>query len=110
MRGTSCCGATRYVTPYASSGSGLREKVVVVVVVVVRGRGIDGGQIEYLVIAYDEENKNACLSLRQAEILDALAADEKLREADAAAAALSQKGGVEKSAEPAHDSSRDCYL
>lgn len=32
-------------------------------------------------ISYDEENKNACLSLRQAEILDALANDEKLRKA-----------------------------
>lgn len=36
-------------------------------------------QIEYLVLAFDDENKTACLSLRQAEILDALAADEKLR-------------------------------
>ena len=32
-------------------------------------------------ISYDEEGKNACLSLRQAEILDALAKDEKLRKA-----------------------------
>lgn len=38
-------------------------------------------QIEYLVISYDDENKKACLSLRQAEILSALAEDEKLRQA-----------------------------
>ncbi|KAI5820216.1 glutamate-cysteine ligase-domain-containing protein [Pyronema omphalodes] len=40
-----------------------------------------GDEIEYLVISYDDENKTATLSLRQAEILDALAADEKLRKA-----------------------------
>lgn len=32
-------------------------------------------------VSYDEEKKNACLSLRQAEILEALAKDEKLRKA-----------------------------
>jgi glutamate--cysteine ligase catalytic subunit len=40
-----------------------------------------GGQIEYLVVSFDEENKTACLSLRQAEILEALAEDAKLQAA-----------------------------
>ena len=40
-------------------------------------------QIEYLVVAYDEEHHNVKLSLRQADILRALAEDE----------ALSKKGG-----------------
>jgi len=35
-------------------------------------------QIEYLVIAFDEETKNACLSLRQAEILEAISERGKL--------------------------------
>ncbi|KAI5793100.1 glutamate-cysteine ligase-domain-containing protein [Geopyxis carbonaria] len=39
-----------------------------------------GDEVEYLVISYDEETKNARLSLRQAEILHALAEDQKLRE------------------------------
>lgn len=40
-----------------------------------------GDEIEYLVIVFDEKNKNACLSLRQAEILKALEDDAKLRKA-----------------------------
>lgn len=40
-----------------------------------------GDEIEYLVVSYDDENRNARLSLRQAEILKALAQDEELQEA-----------------------------
>jgi glutamate--cysteine ligase catalytic subunit len=47
-------------------------------------------QIEYLVLAYDEENKNACLSLRQAEILKALASDEQLQAAGGGVPALNE--------------------
>ena len=35
-------------------------------------------QIEYLVVAYEDEKKKVKLSLRQADILDALAKDEAL--------------------------------
>lgn len=35
-------------------------------------------QIEYLVVAYEDEHKKVKLSLRQADILDALAKDEAL--------------------------------
>ena len=35
-------------------------------------------QIEYLVVAMDNEHKKVRLSLRQADILDALAKDEEL--------------------------------
>jgi glutamate--cysteine ligase catalytic subunit len=42
-------------------------------------------QVEYLVVCYDEEHHKVRLSLRQADILQALAADEKL---------LNQGGGV----------------
>ena len=44
-----------------------------------------GLQIEYLVVCYDDENRKVRLSLRQADILAALANDEKL---------LQQGGGV----------------
>jgi glutamate--cysteine ligase catalytic subunit len=36
-------------------------------------------QIEYLVVAYDDDNKRVYLSLRQADILAALAKDEELQ-------------------------------
>jgi hypothetical protein len=42
-------------------------------------------QIEYLVVCYDQDNRKVRLSLRQADILAALANDEKL---------LQQGGGV----------------
>lgn len=35
-------------------------------------------QIEYLVVCYDDDNRKVRLSLRQADILKALAEDEKL--------------------------------
>jgi glutamate--cysteine ligase catalytic subunit len=38
-------------------------------------------QIEYLVVNYTEDDKNVTLSLRQADILDALAKDEELLKA-----------------------------
>ncbi|TKA68233.1 Glutamate--cysteine ligase [Cryomyces minteri] len=44
-----------------------------------------GDEIEYLVVCYDDEHREVRLSLRQADILTALATDEKL---------LSQGGGV----------------
>ncbi|KAF2502396.1 glutamate-cysteine ligase Gcs1 [Lophium mytilinum] len=44
-----------------------------------------GDEIEYLVVCYDDENRKVRLSLRQADILAALATDEKL---------LEQGGGV----------------
>ncbi|KAF2087448.1 glutamate-cysteine ligase [Saccharata proteae CBS 121410] len=44
-----------------------------------------GDEIEYLVVCYDEENRKVRLSLRQADILQALASDEEL---------LKQGGGV----------------
>lgn len=40
-----------------------------------------GDELEYLVVSYDEEKRHALLSLRQAEILEELANDEKLRKA-----------------------------
>jgi hypothetical protein len=43
------------------------------------------GQIEYLVVNFDNENKEVKLSLRQADILEALASDAEL---------LKQGGGV----------------
>lgn len=43
------------------------------------------GKIEYLVVSFDDEKKEVKLSLRQAEILEALAKDEEL---------LRQGGGV----------------
>jgi glutamate--cysteine ligase catalytic subunit len=42
-------------------------------------------QIEYLVVCYDQDNRKVRLSLRQSDILAALANDEKL---------LQQGGGV----------------
>lgn len=42
-------------------------------------------QIEYLVVNFDEENREVKLSLRQADILEALASDPEL---------LKQGGGV----------------
>ncbi|KAF2197317.1 GCS-domain-containing protein [Delitschia confertaspora ATCC 74209] len=44
-----------------------------------------GDEVEYLVVCYDDENRKVRLSLRQADILAALATDEKL---------LDQGGGV----------------
>jgi predicted RNA-binding protein with RPS1 domain len=44
-----------------------------------------GRQVEYLVVCYDQDNHKVRLSLRQADILAALASDEKL---------LQQGGGV----------------
>ena len=38
-----------------------------------------GDEVEYLVVALDDEHRKARLSLRQADILAALAQDEKLR-------------------------------
>ncbi|BGP25493.1 glutamate-cysteine ligase catalytic subunit [Rhodotorula toruloides] len=38
-----------------------------------------GDEIEYLVISYDDANRNACLSLRQTEILQDLQADAEAR-------------------------------
>jgi len=43
------------------------------------------GQIEYLVVAFDDDKRQVKLSLRQADILAALARDEEL---------LKQGGGV----------------
>lgn len=42
-------------------------------------------QIEYLVVSYDDKHREVKLSLRQADILDALAKDQEL---------LKQGGGV----------------
>ena len=39
------------------------------------------GKVEYMVISYEHENHNARLSLRQNEILEELATDEKLQKA-----------------------------
>lgn len=50
-----------------------------------RGYGLTGFKIEYLVVCYDQNNKKVRLSLRQADILAALATDEKL---------LAEGGGV----------------
>jgi len=46
------------------------------------------GKVEYMVISYDHENRNARLSLRQNEILEGLAADEKLQKAGGAVPGL----------------------
>jgi hypothetical protein len=46
-----------------------------------------GDEIEYLVVTYDDDKREVRLSLRQADILEALASDEKL---------LAQGGGVEE--------------
>ncbi|KAF8545504.1 glutamate-cysteine ligase-domain-containing protein [Trichophaea hybrida] len=55
-----------------------------------------GDEVEYLVIAFDEENKNACLSLRQAEILDALSVEEKVRRAGGGVPDLKDPAMVEE--------------
>jgi len=47
-----------------------------------------GDEVEYLVISYDHENRNAKLSLRQNEILEELANDEKLQKAGGAVPGL----------------------
>lgn len=47
--------------------------------------GLTGCKIEYLVVCYDQNNHKVRLSLRQADILAALATDEKL---------LAEGGGV----------------
>ncbi|KAF3150382.1 Zn finger-containing GTPase- Activating Protein for ARF [Orbilia oligospora] len=55
-----------------------------------------GDEIEYLVVSYDEDSKDARLSLRQAEILKDLAHDEELRKAGGCVPSLqeiSQKPG-----------------
>lgn len=62
-RGMLCFGVTRYML------SGLD---------VVRAVTEAHHQIEYLVVCYDEQNRKVRLSLRQADILAALASDEKL--------------------------------
>ncbi|KAK6007848.1 hypothetical protein QM012_004662 [Aureobasidium pullulans] len=46
-----------------------------------------GDEIEYLVVTYDDDKRQVKLSLRQADILEALASDEKL---------LAQGGGVDE--------------
>lgn len=46
-----------------------------------------GDEIEYLVVTYDDDKREVRLSLRQADILEALASDEKL---------LAQGGGVDE--------------
>lgn len=46
-----------------------------------------GDEIEYLVVTYDDDKRQVRLSLRQADILEALASDEKL---------LAQGGGVDE--------------
>ncbi|KAJ4142334.1 glutamate--cysteine ligase [Fusarium falciforme] len=38
-----------------------------------------GDEVEYLVVTYSEDNQKVLLSLRQAEILEALAADKELK-------------------------------
>lgn len=43
------------------------------------GQSAHGYQIEYLVVAFEAEERKVKLSLRQAEILEALAKDEGLR-------------------------------
>lgn len=71
-------------TRYLAQGKGKRTGCVAV-----GGRGIHdlakhgvmqltGWQIEYLVVAFEEEKRKVKLSLRQADILDALAKDEAL--------------------------------
>lgn len=50
-----------------------------------RERSLIPQQIEYLVVSFDDDNRQVKLSLRQADILVALANDEKL---------LKQGGGV----------------
>lgn len=52
---------------------------------IVENDAADSRQIEYLVVSVDDEKREVKLSLRQAEILEALARDEEL---------LKQGGGV----------------
>ena len=42
------------------------------------GRGLKKTQVEYLVVTYKDDVEKVTLSLRQADILQALAEDEKL--------------------------------
>jgi glutamate--cysteine ligase catalytic subunit len=67
-KGMPFCGEMRYTVPQVISNGILI-----------------GDQVEYLVVCYDQDNHKVRLSLRQADILAALASDEKL---------LQQGGGV----------------
>lgn len=109
MRETCCCGVMRHV---ASRNSGPLEPVIGEAApaptltgtvgnggemrqetrVLLTGRDSGRLQIEYLVITYDEENKNAVLSLRQAEILNALANDAQLRKAGGGVPEMQETG------------------
>ena len=64
-----CCGATRSVRLSASHGM----------------TGLMMLQIEYLVVTFDDQDRQVKLSLRQADILEALANDAEL---------IKQGGGV----------------
>lgn len=64
-----CCGEMRYGKHFRTADFDLAES----------------SQIEYLVVSFDDEQRNVKLSLRQADILEALANDEEL---------LRQGGGV----------------
>ena len=46
--------------------------------------GLERGKIEYLVISYDDKNKNARLSLRQEVILEALGKLERVQKEETA--------------------------
>ncbi|GAA5847425.1 hypothetical protein JCM9279_000475 [Rhodotorula babjevae] len=54
-----------------------------------------GDEVEYLVISYDDEGKNARLSLRQTEILEDLQADAQERRDKGKAAASDAEGGAD---------------
>ena len=60
-----CCGEMRY------EGKGFKHG---------RRRLMNTKQIEYLVVTLDEQQNKVQLSLRQADILEALAKDEKLKQ------------------------------
>jgi glutamate--cysteine ligase catalytic subunit len=47
-----------------------------------------GDEVEYLVVSYDHEHRNARLSLRQNEILEELANDDELKKAGGAVPGL----------------------
>jgi hypothetical protein len=88
-------GALRYVYPLNATHKSTRaeqsEQQLLATWRRAKGKERDallwGDEIEYLVVTYDDDKREVRLSLRQADILEALASDEKL---------LAQGGGVDE--------------
>jgi glutamate--cysteine ligase catalytic subunit len=55
-----------------------------------------GDEVEYLVVVYSEDNQRVLLSLRQAQILEALAADKDLKKQGGCVPELQEPSTTEK--------------